>query len=360
MMLSASPAFAHEGHDHAAEPPLPPAVAGELAQPLPDGSVFVPKATQRIFAVRTIPAIESIYRRSLELPGRIIPDPNASGRVQAAVGGRISAPPGGLPQLGARVKAGAVLAYVTPPLQAIDVSDMRQRQGELDQQIAVVQRRLARFETLAASPSQAVSRVQLEEVRLELQGLKDRRAALDRVSRDPEGLVAPVSGIVADANAVAGQMAQPDTIVFQIVDPARLWVEGLSFEQIDGAPAASAKTAAGKDIQLSYRGAGYVDRNQSLPVHFAIEGEPSGLRPGQFVTVLVATDQQSKGIAVPRSSVVRGSNGQTIVFEHATAELFKPHPVRVMPLDGERVLITGLAPGLRVVTKGAELLDQVR
>ena len=80
------------------------------------------------------------------MPGRIIPDPNASGYVQAAVGGRLSPPPGGFPGSARAVKKGDVLAYVTPPMQAIDVSDMRQRQGELDQQISIVERRLARYE----------------------------------------------------------------------------------------------------------------------------------------------------------------------------------------------------------------------
>jgi hypothetical protein len=54
-----------------------------------------------------------------------------------------------------RVTKGDVLAYVTPPLQAIDVSDMRQRQGELDQQIAIVERRVARFVPLAATGAPA-------------------------------------------------------------------------------------------------------------------------------------------------------------------------------------------------------------
>lgn len=354
-----SPTWAHEGEDHSQPVSAPPTLAREIAQRLPEGSVFVPKPTQRIFAVRTTRTEESTHRRSIELPGRIIPDPNASGLVQAAVGGRLSPPPGGFPQLGAPVKAGTVLAYVTPPLQAIDVSDMRQRQGELDQQLAIVQRRLARYETLA--PAEAISRAQLEETRLELQGLKDRRAALDRSNRDPEPLVAPVSGVVADANAVAGQMAQPDSIVFRIVDPARLWVEALSFEQIPGALDASAKTSSGENVRLSYRGSGYADRNQSAPVHFAIEGEAVGLRPGQFVTVLVTTGQEKKGIAIPRGSVVRSANGQTVVFEHTTAEMFEARPVQVEPLDGERVLVfSGLGPGQRIVTQGAELLDQVR
>ena len=359
LYLAGAPAWAHEGEDHSQPVAVPATLARENAQRLPDGSVFVPKPTQRIFAVRTTRTEQSTHRRSIELPGRIIPDPNASGLVQAAVGGRLSPPPGGFPQLGAPVKAGTVLAYVTPPLQAIDVSDMRQRQGELDQQIAIVQLRLERYETLA--PTAAISRVLLEESRLELQGLKDRRAALDRSNRDPEPLAAPVSGVVAEANAVAGQMAQPDSIVFRIVDPARLWVEALSFEQIPGALEASAKTSAGEDVRLSYRGSGYADRNQSAPIHFAIEGEPSGLRPGQFVTVLVTTDQEKKGIAIPRGSVVRSANGQTVVFEHTTAEMFEARPVRVEPLDGERVLVfSGLGPGQRVVTQGAELLDQVR
>ena len=47
------------------------------------------------------------------------------------------------------MKAGDVLAFVTPPFQAIDVSDMRQKAGELDQQISIVERRIARYETLA-------------------------------------------------------------------------------------------------------------------------------------------------------------------------------------------------------------------
>jgi membrane fusion protein, heavy metal efflux system len=49
------------------------------------------------------------------------------------------------------------------------------------------------------------------------------------------------------------------------------------------------------------------------------------------------------------------------VFEHSSAERFEPRSVRVEPLDGERVLVvSGLKAGVRVVTQGAELLDQVR
>ena len=220
-------ARAHDGDEHGTPANSNPTVR-DLAQRLPDGGVFVPKSAQRIFAIRTVQIESAAHRAALELPGRIIPDPNASGFVQSSVGGRLSPPPNGFPRLGTPVRKGDVLAYVTPPLQAIDASDMRQRQGELDQQISIVERRLARYETLV--PSGAVARTQLEDTRTELQGLKERRGSLDRSRREPEELIAPVDGIVAEGTVVAGQMAQLNAVIFHVVDPTRLWVEALSFE----------------------------------------------------------------------------------------------------------------------------------
>jgi multidrug efflux pump subunit AcrA (membrane-fusion protein) len=251
-----------------------------------------------------------------------------------------------------------VLAYVTPPLQAIDVSDMRQRQGELDQQISIVERRVARYETLV--PSGAISKVQLDETKLELQGLKDRRAALDRVKLEPEPLVAPVDGIVADGSPVAGQVAQTNAVVFHIINPTKLWVEALSYESLPPLQAATARVS-GRDIRLVFRGAGFADRNQSIPIHFAIEGDVSGVRVGQFVTVFAETPDEQKGLAVPRTSVVRTTSGQDAVYEHVAAERFEQRLVRTEPLDGQRVLISqGLSPGKRVVVQGAELIDHIR
>ncbi len=334
-------------------------VGTERAARAADGAVFVPKPIQRIFGLRTAVAEAASHPRSIELPGRIIPDPNASGYVQASVGGRLSAPPDGFPRLGTPVRQGDVLARVTPPMQAIDVSDMRQRQGELDQQIDIVERRLARYERLA--PSGAIAFAQLEETRFELQGLKDRRSALDTIRRSTEALMAPVSGVVAEGAPIAGQMAQPNAVIFHIIDPARLWIEALSFDAMAPAQSASAIMADGRTLPLAFRGSGLADRNQSIPVHFAVTGALNGLRAGQFVTVFVTTGEEKRGIAVPRASLVRSANGQDLVYVHIAPERFEQRPVHVEPLDGERVLISaGVDPGQRVVVQGAELLDHVR
>jgi membrane fusion protein, heavy metal efflux system len=360
LMGAREPAM-HEGHGHEEEKTqiAISTVSGERAQRLPDGTVFVPKTVQRIFAVRTLVAENAEHKKVTELPGRIIPDPNASGYVQSAVGGRLSAPPGGFPRLGTRVKQGDILGYVTPPIAAIDVSDMRQRQGELDQQISIVERRFARYEQLA--PSGAISRTQLEDTRLELEGLRERRASIDKSRREPEALIAPVAGVIAEGSAVAGQIVQPSSIVFNIIDPSRLWVEALSFESIEPSRGARASTYTGRNYDLVYQGTGFADRSQSVPVHFAVTGDTAGLRAGQFLTVLVTTDDTKEGLAVPRSSVVRGSNGQDFVYEHTAPERFMARSVRTEPLDGDRVLIvSGFTPGKRIVSQGADLLDHVR
>jgi membrane fusion protein, heavy metal efflux system len=352
-------ALAHEGEDHGAPPKAAAAGVRDIAQRAADGSLFVPKPMQRLLGIRTEVVAAATHRRTIELPARIIPDPNASGLVQASAGGRLSPPRGGFPRLGSRVNAGDILAYVTAPLQSIDRSDMRQRQGELDPQISIVERRIVRFETLVEKG--ASTQVQLDEARLELQGLKDRRAALDQARGEPEALTAPVAGVIAQVNAVAGQMAQPNTILFQVVEPGRLWVEALSFEVLRTTQQAAAKIGPGRILSLSYAGAGLADRNQAIPIHFKVEDDTSGLRIGQFLTVLAATDEERDGMALPRSAIVRTQSGQDVIFEHTSAERFEPRFVRVEPLDGERVLVSaGATSGARIVTQGAELLEQIR
>ncbi len=343
----------------AAGPAAPTAQAAErdVAQRFADGSIFVPKTTQRILAIRTIFTEQAAHAGTVELPARIIPDPTTSGYVQASVSGRLLPPPGGFPQLGARVSAGDVLALVQPSVGAADLTSQQQQARELDQEIMLVERKLQRFERLQS----VVARAEIEDATLELQGLKARRANLEQAPTAAEELTAPVSGVIAAAQAVAGQIAEPNTVIFQIIDPSRYWVEALSFDAHSVTGAARGKFMDGRTASLSYRGSGLADRNQAIPIHFSVEGQAEGIRAGQLLTVLSSTTDERTGIAVPRTSVLRASNGQSLVYEHTNAERFVPREVRTEPLDGDRLLIvSGIEAGKRIVTQGAELLNQIR
>ena len=337
---------------------MPALPAGrDIAQRFADGALFVPKTTQRILALRTEFTEEKTFHGTVELPGRIIPDPDGVGYVQASVSGRLMPPPGGFPRLGTPVKAGDILAHVHPGVGAADVTTQQLQARELDQQIALVTRRLDRLKQL----QNVVARSQIEDAELELAGLNARRANLDRAPRHTEDLVAPVSGVIAAVQATAGQIAEPSTVIFQIIDPARFWVEALTYDAQAIAGIATARLAANRTVALTYRGMGLAERNQSIPIHFGIEGETKGLRAGQFLTVLANTVEEKTGVAVPRSAVLRGANGQSLVFEHTNAERFVPREVRVEPLDATRVLIvSGIGAATRIATQGAELLNQIR
>lgn len=343
----------------AAEPVLAEnAIASrDIAQRFPDGTLFVPKLTQRILGLRTIFTEERAHQRIVELPGRIVPSPNASGLVQASVGGRLFPPEGGFKPLGTRVKSGDILAYVRPPLPLADATSQAQQARELDQQISIVTRKVERLRTI----QQVIAKSQLEDAELELKGLTTRRANLDRANLEPEALMAPVDGILAAANAVTGQMAEPNAVIFHIIDPAHLWIEALSYaaQALEGN--ARAQLPDGRTLSIAHVGTGFADRNQAIPVHFSIAEGTTGLRAGQFLTVLASTADVRRGVAIPREAVLRGSNGQSLVFEHSNAERFVPREVRVEPLDGVHLLIVaGVGPGSRIVTQGAELLNQIR
>ena len=285
--IGADPVRAHEGHDDAPKPAQ--AASDQRAQRQPDGSVFVPKPIQRIFGLRTI----LTRGRQLRAHGRIARPHHSRSECQRLCADRgwrqcCRRRPAAFPRLGTPVKKGDVLAYVTPPIAAIDVSDMRQKQGELDQQISIVQRRLARQELLVTTG--AVARTQFEDTRLELEGLRDRRAALDTIRREPVPLVAPVTGVIAEGTPITGQIAQSNAVVFHIVTPDRLWVEALSFDAVAGSGRASAKTGNGNAAcarvpWLRTRRPQPVDPGAFL----RSKATPKGLRAGQFVTVFTET-----------------------------------------------------------------------
>ncbi len=335
------------------------------AQPLdaprrqPDGSIFVPKPSQRLLGLRTGPAELGEASVTIHLTGQVVADPNASGRVQASEAGRIEPPEGGFPALGQGVARGEVLGYVVPIMAAQDRVGVRASIAELDALIVIGEARVRRLTALTGT----VAAREISDARADLEGLRQRRAANLPAVTGREPIVAPSAGLISVVRVSAGQVIQAQEPLFDIVDPARLWVEAIAFDPaaVAEVSAASAVTAGGQALRLGFVGRGMTLRQQGLPLHFRIEAGAPGLAVGQPVTVLVETPRRAAGIVLPAEAVVRNPEGGQVVYEMPSAERFLPRPVRVQPLDGQRVLVTaGLERGARVVTSGAGLIAQVR
>ncbi len=362
VLLAGGAAFAHGGDDHShageAKAPVPTVTAGP--QRLPDGSLHVPKGTQRLLGIRTVVSKVEETAGSVALMGRVIPDPNYGGHVQASQSGRIEPGEQGLPYLGQRVEAGQILAYVVPAVNMVERTGVQQQMAQLDRDVALAQVRVERLSGLAGS----VPQKDIDEARTSLEGLRRQRQTLVPTLTSREPLRAPVSGVIAASSAAVGQFVDArDQVLFEIVDPARLLVEAAAFDlaAVAGMTGATAMVGDGGGLPLSYVGRGVTLKQQAIPVLFRILQVPEGLSIGQPVHVLVRTGTKRSGILLPRESVVRTPNGQSVVWEHDSPQRFIPRPVRVQPVDGDRVLVSaGLGADARIVTDGAGLLNQVR
>jgi hypothetical protein len=334
-----------------------PAGSGS-AQRLADGSVFLPKAAQRQLGLRTLVGKLGEHARAVELQGRIVPDPNAGGRVQASQAGRIEPGPKGMPVLGQQVAKGEILAFVRPVAGALERGGQRAQLADLEAQLDVARRRAQRLEQLEGS----VPNKEIENARIAVVGLDKRRAAIAASLDNREALASPVAGVVSSVAAVNGQVVAASITLFEIIDPQRLLVEAVVYDPAlaTGLTNATA-TAAGGTLPLRFIGAGRTLREQALPVLFRIVPPLPALAVGQPLAVVAETALRRTGIAVPVEALVRNTAGEAIVWLHTAAEHFVPRRVRTEPLAAGRALVVdGLRDADRVVVHGAAALSQVR
>ena len=353
------PALAGPGHDHGDAPPAP---TGNGPSRQPDGSVFLPKPAQRQLGVRTLVAATGQHAKAFELAGTVVMDPNAGGKVQAVLAGRLEAGPKGLPGVGQAVRKGEVLAYVVPTAGAIERSNQLAQQAELRAARDLAARRVARLTELADT----VPRKDIEAAESELHSLTQRLGAVGAGLATRDALVAPVSGVIASANAVAGQVVDARELVFEVVDPSRLRIEALAYDPAQAQSVAGATLAVGgQRVPLRFVGAARSLRDQAQPLQFAgdssVLGTLAHLAIGQPVRVFVQSTDKVDGVQVPAAALLRNPANQTIVWVKESPERFAPRVVTAVPLDGTSVAITsGLQPGDRVATQGATLINQVR
>lgn len=345
-----------EGHDHdeAATP------TGDGPRRQPDGRVFLPKLSQRQLAIRTQIVTSDTLPRAVALSGRVSYDPGAGGRVQASVTGRLEAGPNGLAGLGQRVRKGEVLGIVRPVHNALETASQRAAAADARARLAVADARLKRVEQLEG----VVSQREIEQARADVESLRAQLRALSG-GLGGEPLVAPVSGVVAAATGVVGEIVDARDTVFEVVDPQRLRVEAVAYDAsiVADIASASASSKPGQSLPLKFVGAGRSLRDGALPVQFHVEkgaGNES-LAVGQPVRVIAQSGQKFTGIRVPSTAVVKNASNLDIVWVHTQPELFEPRVIRWQPLDGANVAIeSGVAADERVVVQGAPLLNQVR
>jgi hypothetical protein len=324
---------------------------------LPDGSVNVPKLAQRRMAIRTVLAPESEAAATVEMPGRVLMDPNASGRVQSTYGGRIEPGPKGLPVAGQAVKRGDVLAYVRHQAEPYALGAQRAQLAELRAQRQLAEQRVQRLEGLEGT----VPRKEIEAARSEASSLAERERSISGSLVAREALTAPVSGVIARADLAVGQIVEPRDVLFEVVDPARMLVEATTADVSLAARVAGASLLGVPGVSLRLLGVSRSLRDGVVPLTFAVSPAKAGtalpslpslpLAIGQPATVVAQTKERIKGVVLPAQAVVRNPSNEPVVWI-------------TVRLDHRKAAQMGLAPGeairvLQALTDGAHGADIV-
>ncbi|MPT05145.1 MAG: HlyD family efflux transporter periplasmic adaptor subunit [Delftia sp.] len=348
---------AHGPNGEHLDGPSVPTTSNSLGR-LPDGSVNVPMLAQRRLAIRTTFITEQDAGVTVQLPARIVMDPNAGGRVQTALGGRIEAGPRGLPVAGQAVRKGDVLAVVAHQPDPIALANQHAALAELRSSLELARQRVKRLEGLEGS----VPRKDIEAARAELSGLEARSSAVGASLSTREKLVAPITGVISRADAVAGQFIEPRDVVYEIVDPGRVLVEASTADAALADKLSSASLSGIPDAELQLIGAARALRDGVLPLTFRlISKQALAVAVGQPVTVLAARKDTTKGYVLPAQAVTRNAANEPVVWIKSGAERYIPQPVQFRPLDAQRVVVTqGLGSDNRVVVQGAPLIAQIR
>lgn len=371
---------AHGGEDHA-EPTLP-MVGSDASQRLPDGQVRLSKAMQLGLGLRTARLQLEQARPAIELSARVIADPSVSGVVSAVQDGVLIAPNTGLPRLGQQVEAGQLLGYLQPADSTLDRGNQQAQSAALSAELAVLDDTIRRLTQVGDYNS----RNQLEQATIRRQGLVKQLKAVQQSVQRAIPLLAPTAGVLSETSTgqvtQAGQFFSAGAVLFQIIEPSRLWLE--SQWTLPSAPEApQGFLLDGPQQPLTLIGSGRVLRGQSLPIYFEAPPERAWL-VGQLLSVLVQHGAPQTGLVIPRSALVRGADGQWQVWLKTAPETFAPISVSFLPLDSERVLVpqqpaslvhaegqdtddhqhlaaaTALTAGQLLVVQAASLLNQVR
>jgi len=360
--LQPAPLGAHEGHEHADEPtaPMLAATTGSRPARLADGSVFVPKPTQRLLEVRTVRVQEGDVSRSLQLAGELVGDPRASAVLQTLQGGRVAGEGGSWPELGARVRRGQVLLRLTPSGSGGERAATAAEAARVEAELSQARADLARLEGLTG----VVSRAEVETQRSRVGSLVAQRTALRApLSMGSEILVAPIDGVIASIDVAPGSVVSPGETLLTIIDPARMSVAAMAFEPLSAGSVLRASVALrdGGTLEARLVGVGAQTRGGAVTVRLDLIGVAPGLVAGRPVTVFLERSATVRGLVLPSAAVIRAPNGEHVVFEKLGAERFMPRPVRIEQVSADRVVVlAGVAPQARVVVRGASLIGQIR
>jgi RND family efflux transporter MFP subunit len=315
------------------------------------------------------------FSSALEGSGTLRPVAGGEGWITAPVGGRLATSPWPMP--GRELTASAAAFRIAPAVaSSASLPALEAELAVAREESSSAAARLERLEALLAV--EATSQREVDEARTRVQVAEARRraASLDlsaaRSARQGTGggetttVRAPFTGQVARIDVSPGATVEQGERLARLVRTDRVWVEvaldpaevararagvtGLVVDLPGGAPV---RFSQAETTLVSF--APEVDGDTGkLPAIFEVPGR-SDLPLGVRATVRLLLAEETTGVVLPEIALV-DDGGVDVVYLQLSGERFVRQQVEVVSRQGDRVLVEGLTPGQRVVTRGGDAI----
>lgn len=171
-------------------------------------------------------------------------------------------------------------------------------------------------------------------------------------------LLAPQDGTIFFDDFVVGEVIEEGRVLFKITDESIIWVEtslpptqSLSIERGTIAHVqVNEEWLPGRVIQSHHT---LNETTRTLAVRIEVPNPDEKLHPGLFVNTRIQGNTIAEVLAVPEDAVLRGADGDSVVFIEEEPGHFKSVEVEVIRSYNGLAVIEGIEPGTRVVVKGA-------
>lgn len=342
-----------------------PAVASKaprhLPEPTEDGVVRIADASRQFITTETVSGARA--GESVTAPARVDFRDGAVSQLGAPLDGRIVKVS---VQIGEHVNEGDPLVTLDCP----DAAEMRaavesataslrearsalERQNRMLQQGVGTERDRIAAETRVSELEAEVMRVQAD---VAFVGMGTGTSVLVR---------SPISGIVISRRASAGMTVQKGSEpIIEVGDPSAVWIVADVFERdLPLVREAARVRVALSSLDTSLTGhvasVGTVVATglRTAPVRIAIEHAPVALRPGMYGRVEI--DGSAANLTLPTEAILIKDGKESFVYVQKDPLTFIRRPVVVAQHaeNGRIRIVSGVAPGEKVVVRGALLLD---
>jgi cobalt-zinc-cadmium efflux system membrane fusion protein len=337
--------------------------------------VLAPESLQAQITVSDVVSQE--MSDTLRAAGQIDFDEQALTRIGASVTGRVTQIQASLGQV---VNKGDTLALINSSelsgsqlafLKAKSERELHRRnlgraQTLFDADVisaAELQRRENEYEIASAETRAAQDQLRVLGVSTQSIERLANTGAIDSVA----SVMATIKGVVVERKVAAGQVVQPSDVLFAVADLSRVWAVAQVPEQQVGqvkvGQSVTIEVAALNNEKLQgkliYVGQTVNPETRTVLVRTELDNKGGRLKPSMLASMLIES-APVKRLVVPITAVVRQDDAD-FVFVQEPENYFRLTPVKLAAeQNGQRVVLEGLKPGMRIVSDGAFHLNNHR